>query len=185
EGLAACDEATFGAWSPALPPNRISPTMSVAPRVIIIGAGLAGLACARALFRRGLSCAILEASDDIGGRVRTDCVDGFQLDRGFQVFLSGYPEASAVLDYPALKLQAFHPGALVRYAGRFHRLSDPLRRPQDALATVMSPIGSLRDKLTVLRMRQDALHRHLSSRAGGASRTTLEALRSYGFSPAM
>lgn len=159
--------------------------MSVAPRVIIIGAGLAGLACARALSGRGLSCTILEASDDIGGRVRTDRVDGFQLDRGFQVFLSGYPEATAVLDYPALRLQAFHPGALVRYAGRFHRVSDPFRRPQDALATVMSPVGSLRDKLTVLKLRQDALHRHLSARAGGASRTTLDALRSYGFSLAM
>ncbi len=159
--------------------------MSVAPRVIIIGAGLAGLACARSLVGRGLSCTILEASDDVGGRVRTDRVDGFQLDRGFQVFLSGYPEASAVLDYPALRFQSFHPGALVRYAGRFHRLSDPFRRPQDALATVMSPVGSLRDKLTVLRLRQDALHRQLSTRAGGGAHTTLEALQAYGFSLAM
>ena len=159
--------------------------MSVAPRVIIIGAGLAGLACARSLSGRGLSCTILEASDDVGGRVRTDRVDGFQLDRGFQVFLSGYPEASAVLDYPALRLQSFHPGAMVRYAGRFHRLSDPFRRPQDALATVMSPVGSLRDKLTVLRLRQDALHRQLYTRAGGGTHTTLEALQAYGFSPAM
>ncbi len=159
--------------------------MSVTPRVIIIGAGLAGLACARVLVKRGLACTILEASDDIGGRVRTDRVDGFQLDRGFQVFLSGYPEATAVLDYSALRLQAFHPGALVRYAGRFHRLSDPFRRPQDVLATVMSPVGSLRDKLTVLRLRQDALHRHLSARAGGVSHSTLEALQAYGFSPAI
>lgn len=159
--------------------------MSVVPRVIIIGAGLAGLACARALSERGRSCTILEASDDIGGRVRTDRVDGFQLDRGFQVFLSGYPEASSVLDYAALRLQRFHPGALVRYAGRFHRLSDPFRRPQDLLSTLMSPVGSLRDKLTVLRLRQDALHRQLAARTGGGGHTTLEALRAYGFSRAM
>jgi len=159
--------------------------MSVTPHVIIIGAGLAGLACARVLVTHGVSCTILDASDDIGGRVRTDRVDGFQLDRGFQVFLSGYPEATAVLDYSALRLQAFHPGALVRYAGRFHRLSDPFRRPQDVLATVMSPVGSLRDKLTVLRLRQDALHRHLSARAGGESQSTLQALQAYGFSPVM
>lgn len=159
--------------------------MSVAPRIIIIGAGLAGLACARALFRHGFSCTILDASDEIGGRVRTDRVDGFLLDRGFQVFLSGYPEATAVLDYSALRLQAFHPGALVRYAGRFHRVSDPFRRPQDALATAMSSIGSLRDKLTVLKLRQDALHRQLSTRAGGEAQTTLEALQAYGFSSAM
>ncbi|MBA5871495.1 MAG: NAD(P)-binding protein [Nitrospira sp. CR2.1] len=159
--------------------------MSVTPRIIIIGAGLAGLACARALFRHGFSCTILDASDEIGGRVRTDHVDGFQLDRGFQVFLSGYPEATAVLDYPALRLQAFHPGALVRYAGRFHRVSDPFRRPQDALGTAMSPIGSLRDKLTVLKLRKDALGRQLAMRAGGGAQTTLEALQAYGFSPAM
>lgn len=159
--------------------------MSVAPRIIIIGAGLAGLACARALFRHGFSCTILDASDEIGGRVRTDRVDGFLLDRGFQAFLSGYPEATAVLDYSALRLQAFHPGALVRYAGRFHRVSDPFRRPQDALATAMSSIGSLRDKLTVLKLRQDALHRQLSTRAGGEAQTTLEALQAYGFSSAM
>ena len=159
--------------------------MSATPRIIIIGAGLAGLACARALSGRGLSCTILDASDEIGGRVRTDRVDGFQLDRGFQVFLSGYPEAQATLDYPALKLQTFHPGALVRYAGRFHRVSDPFRRPQDALATAMSSIGSLRDKLTMLKLRQDALHRQLSTRAGGGAQTTLEALQAYGFSSAM
>ncbi len=109
----------------------------------------------------------------------------FQLDRGFQVFLSGYPEARRVLDYPALKLRPFHPGALVRYAGRFHRISDPLRRPQDLSPPLTSPIGSLGDKLKILGLRQDALNQRLCGRVGGGERTTMEALQAYGFSPAM
>ncbi|MGC3976129.1 MAG: NAD(P)/FAD-dependent oxidoreductase [Nitrospira sp.] len=159
--------------------------MSVSARVIIVGAGLAGLTCAQHLVRQGLACTILEASDEVGGRVRTDRVDGFQLDRGFQVLLTGYPEATNVLDYPALQLQAFHPGALVHCGGRFHRISDPLRRPQDLLAGLMNPIGSFRDKLTILRLRQDALNQRVCAQAGGGNRTTLEALASYGFSAAM
>lgn len=159
--------------------------MAANPRVIIIGAGLAGLACARHLSKAGLACSMLDASDAVGGRVRTDRVDGFQLDRGFQVFLTGYPEARQVLDYRALKLQAFHPGGMVRYAGSFHRFSDPFRRPQDLLSTMTSPIGSFSDKLKVLRLRRDALHGRLCGQAGGGERITLEALRAYGFSPAM
>lgn len=116
--------------------------MSTAPRVLIIGAGLA---CARRLTQSGIACTVLEGSDDVGGRVRTDRVEGFQLDRGFQVFLSGYPEARTTLDYPSLELKPFYPGALVRYAGQFYRMSDPLRRPQDIVQSLLSPIGSLAD----------------------------------------
>jgi phytoene dehydrogenase-like protein len=159
--------------------------MSATARVIIVGAGLAGLACAKHLVRRGVTCTILEASDEAGGRVRTDRVEGFQLDRGFQVLLTGYPEAATLLDYPALQLCSFHPGALIRYAGRFHRISDPLRRPQDLLSGLMSPIGTFRDKVTILRLRQDAVNHRLCAQAGGGDRTTMEALQAYGFSSAM
>lgn len=159
--------------------------MSATARVIIVGAGLAGLACALHLVRRGIACTVVEASDVVGGRVRTDRVDGFQLDRGFQVFLTGYPEAANLLDYPALHLHSFYPGALVRYAGGFHRISDPLRRPQDLFSSLLGPIGSWHDKLTILRLRQDALNRRVCAQAGGRDRTTLEALQAYGFSPAM
>ena len=159
--------------------------MSSTPRVIIIGAGVAGLACARHLSKTGLACSLLEASDAVGGRVRTDRVEGFQLDRGFQVFLTGYPEARKMLDYAALQLQPFYPGAMVRYAGGFHRISDPFRRPQDCFSTMTSPIGSFSDKLKVLRLRRDALQRRLCGQAGGGERTMLEVLQTYGFSPAM
>jgi phytoene dehydrogenase-like protein len=95
----------------------------------------------------------LEASDDVGGRVRTDHVDGYLLDRGFQVLLTAYPEARRVLDYSSLDLRPFYPGALVRFNGRFHRVADPWRRPVDALTHVFSPIGTLWDKCAVARLR--------------------------------
>lgn len=159
--------------------------MSTAPRVLIIGAGLAGLACARRLTQSGIACTVLEGSDDVGGRVRTDRMEGFQLDRGFQVFLTGYPEARQTLDYPSLGLQLFHPGAVIRYAGRFHRMSDPLRRPQNIVQTLLGPIGSLADKFRMLRLRRDALEHRLCSEVGGPSRSTLDVLQAYGFSDVM
>ena len=108
--------------------------------VVIIGAGLAGLCCARELTRQGRNCLLLEASDRVGGRVRTEIVDGFRIDRGFQVLLTSYPEARAVLDFDALQLHEFLPGALVRYGGKFHELTDPWRRPFAALKSLASPI---------------------------------------------
>ena len=151
------------------------------PQVLIIGAGLAGLACARRLTNAGLACTVLEASDGIGGRVRTDRVEGFQLDRGFQVFLSGYPEARKTLSYAALDLMPFHPGALIRYGGRFHVMSDPFHRPQDLLQTLVSPIGSLADKFRMLRVRRDTL----CSKMRDSPQSTHDMLKAYGFSDAM
>lgn len=121
--------------------------------VLVVGAGLAGLCCARALDRAGTAVTVLEASDGVGGRVRTDRVDGFLLDRGFQILLTAYPEARAVLDYRALDLRAFAPGALVRYRGRFHKVADPLRMPLASLGGALSPIGSMQDKIRVLKAR--------------------------------
>ena len=79
--------------------------------IVIVGAGMAGLCCGRELTSRGVATQLLEASDDVGGRVRTDAVDGFLLDRGFQVLQTAYPEAQRVLDYEALQLRPFEPGA--------------------------------------------------------------------------
>lgn len=118
--------------------------------VVIVGAGLAGLACARTLQAAGVDAVILEAGDGVGGRVRTDTVDGFRLDRGFQILLSAYPELSRWFDLDALGFAAFAPGARVRVDGRFRTVGDPLRRPGDLLATLTAPVGSFADKVRLL-----------------------------------
>ena len=121
--------------------------------VVVVGAGLAGLACARHLAAAGVQPLVLEASDAVGGRVRTDVVDGFRLDRGFQVLLTAYPEAQALLDYDALDLRAFEPGAKVWLGDQLHHVGDPLRAPLSALPTLLAPIGTFADKLRILKLR--------------------------------
>ena len=153
--------------------------------MLIVGAGLAGLCCARELWQRGTQFLLLEASDGVGGRIRTDLVEGFRLDRGFQVFLTSYPEAQRVLDYQALQLRSFLPGALVRYRGQFHALTDPWRRPGTALGSAFSPIGSLVDKLRIARLRGRSLRGSLEESFRKPDTTTLAMLESSGFSVAM
>jgi phytoene dehydrogenase-like protein len=153
--------------------------------VIIVGGGLAGLCCARRLEQQGVRYLILEESDNAGGRIRTDRVEGFQLDRGFQVFLTSYPEARRVLDYNALELKPFLPGALVRCGGRFYQLTDPWRRPFAALNSVFSPVGSLFDKLRVARLRSRSTSGTIDDRFQDPETTTLQSLQEAGFSSAM
>lgn len=116
---------------------------------LIVGAGLAGLVCALELQARGVDAIILDAADAPGGRVRTDQVDGFLLDRGFQVLLTAYPEARRHLDYSALDLKPFYPGALVRADGKLRRLADPLRKPSDLVESIFSPVATLSDKVKI------------------------------------
>ncbi len=121
--------------------------------VAIIGAGLAGLSCALSLENAGIAVNLLEASDAQGGRVRTDVVEGFRLDRGFQVLLTAYPEAKRLLDYDALQLKKFEPGALVWHGGKFHRFADSFRNPGAAARFLFDPIVPLADKLRVEKLR--------------------------------
>lgn len=150
--------------------------------VLIIGGGLAGLSCARQLHAEGLNFRLLEASDRIGGRVRTDVVEGFLLDRGFQVFLTAYPEAQQILNYDQLDLRQFSPGSLIRYQNKFQRLSDPWRQPQHLFATALSSVASLRDKLRIASFRRDMLSGNLDAIYNRPEQTTIELLRSRGFS---
>ena len=134
--------------------SRVSKT---APKIVIVGAGLAGLACARTLAKAGVPFTLLEASNGVGGRVRTDVVDGFRLDRGFQVFLPAYPEARRLLDYAELDLRPIYRGADVFVKDRFHRVADPLMHPVAALKHLRDEtVVKMRDKWFTMVLRKEA-----------------------------
>jgi phytoene dehydrogenase-like protein len=125
---------------------------------------------------------VLEASDAVGGRVRTDIVDGFQLDRGFQVMLTAYPELQTQVDMRALDLRPFDPGALVWRNGKGHAVSDPFRKPQTLATTAFAPIGSVFDKARIVVLRARVLRRKSAVLLGGQDVSTDVALRAFGFS---
>jgi phytoene dehydrogenase-like protein len=153
--------------------------------VIIVGAGLAGLCCARELQAKGIGFQILEASDGIGGRVRTDAMDGFLLDRGFQVLLTAYPEAKRALDCTRLELKPFVPGVISWYAGRMNRLVDPWRTGGSWKATWQSEFGTLMDKLRIARLRSRLRRSSIEQIFLRPDRSTKEALTVEGFSNEM
>jgi phytoene dehydrogenase-like protein len=159
--------------------------MSSDSDILIIGGGLAGLCCALRLHQSGFAFQVLEASDRVGGRVRTDKAEGFLLDRSFQVLLTAYPEARRVLDYDALNLHPFYPGALIRYRNRFYRFADPWRHPVDGLLGIFTPIGSFADKLRIRKLRHHVLTGSLCDLYNRPETTTLQALRNIGFSEKM
>ncbi|MEU7760187.1 NAD(P)/FAD-dependent oxidoreductase [Micromonospora aurantiaca (nom. illeg.)] len=115
--------------------------------VVVVGGGLAGLAAARRLHRAGVPWRLLEAGDRLGGRVATDRVDGFLLDRGFQVLNAAYPRLTGLVDVGTLTMGWFTSGVLVRRGDRLERLVNPLREPTGAPGTLTAGIGSLTDRL--------------------------------------
>ena len=153
--------------------------------VVVVGAGLSGLTAAKVLHDQGVEVIVLEASNGLGGRVRTDEVDGFLLDRGFQVLLTAYPETRRQLDYGQLQLQRFEPGSLIRTESGFDCLADPWRQPRQAVNTLRAKTGSFADKLRIARLRYDASRGSLEDIFARSDRTTDEELRRRGFTSSM
>jgi phytoene dehydrogenase-like protein len=118
--------------------------------VAIIGAGLSGLTAACHLEKKGYKVAVFEASGQIGGRCKTEYMDGYVLDKGLHFFQKGYSESKKQLDFRSLRLESIYPGALVHYKNNFHLITNPLRRLSDVLSTAIAPISTLRDKLKMV-----------------------------------
>ena len=154
-------------------------------RAIIVGAGLAGLTCAKVLSERGAEVAVFEASDGVGGRVRTDERDDFLLDRGFQVYFTSYPVSKRHLDHAALDFRVFDPGAIVHSGRERSVLSDPVRDPKALVPTLLSGAATLGDKLRTPKVVASTFpggRISAGEEAGGDDTTTLEYLRASGLS---
>jgi phytoene dehydrogenase-like protein len=153
------------------------------PDVLIVGGGLAGLCCALHLHQSGRNFLLLEGSDQIGGRIRTDLVDGFRFDHGFQVLLTSYPEVRRILDLDSLGLRPFRSGAIVRIDAGFARITDPFRNPLSFISALRSPIGTLGDKLRIARWRRRLRSAPIDEIWRGPQTTAGDALTGLKFSP--
>ena len=167
--------------------NKLKTPQHMNPSTIIIGGGLSGLTAARQLHSQGIDFKLIEASDRIGGRVKTDVIDGFRLDHGFQVLLTAYPEAQRWLNYSELKLKAFNPGALLLYSdGLKDQLGDPLRDFGSLFPTLLSNAGSLSDKLKTWTLKNRLANMSIEEIFEQKESSTMDALsKEYGFSQKM
>lgn len=155
------------------------------PIITIIGAGISGLTAAVYLHQKGFQIKILEATERAGGRIKTDVVDGFRLDRGFQVLLTEYPEAKALLDYKKLNLKKFLPGATVLYDDGQFEIADPFRRPTALFATLFAPVGTLKDKVNTFLLKNKLLKISVPDIFNQQEIDTNSKLKNYGFSQKM
>ena len=155
------------------------------PSIHIIGGGISGLIAARVLEEHGLSATIIEATDRLGGRVKTDVVDGYSLDHGFQVLLTAYPAAKKYLDFDALALQEFLPGSAIFKNGKQKIIGDPLRNLSLLLPTLFSGIGTVNDKLKILALNRRLKKKSIQNIFAEKEQTTLVYLENIGFSEAI
>lgn len=151
-------------------------------KTVIIGAGVAGLTAAIELEKKGYKPVILEATDRVGGRVKTDFIDGYQLDHGFQVLLTAYPEVQRYLNLNDLNLHYFKPGARIFSNDAQTLFVDPLRQPSKLWAAVVSSAATLSDKWKIFRLSTSLKRKTLDQIFNAPSETTLNYLTQYGFS---
>ena len=151
-------------------------------KIHIIGGGVSGLIAASILEKNGFNPTVLEATERVGGRIKTDIIDGYQLDHGFQVILTAYPAVIKYLDYKALELQIFLPGASIFKAHRQSIIGDPLRDISLLISTLFSGIGSISDKFKILKLNHKIKKKSLTDIFSEKEQTTISYLRELGFS---
>lgn len=151
-------------------------------KIYIVGAGLSGLIAALELEKAGFSPIILEASDAIGGRMKTDEVDGFLLDHGFQVLNTAYPEAKKYLDFQALHLKSFEPGAVIFDGKDSYIITDPMRNPLKIVGMALSKVGTFLDKVKMFTLTQELKKKSNEEIFNEPTIPTHQYLKNYGFS---
>ncbi len=151
-------------------------------RVVVVGAGLAGLACASDLAAAGATVRVLEAGDAVGGRMRTDQQAGFLLDRGFQVFNTSYPQVKRRMDLRALQLRAFTPGMLLYTSRGRVRFTDPTRQPRQAGDLLTGRLAGPRDLAALTLLTARDMFGPVGRIRRGRDQTTLAALKRAGIS---
>jgi len=150
--------------------------------IYIIGAGISGLIAAYELEKEGYNPTIIEQTDEVGGRVKTINEKGYALDFGFQVLLSAYPLANEYLDMDKLQLCYLESGALVYTNSKAYLIGDPLRNWKVLVPTLMADIGSISDKLKILKLNLRIKHKSLEEIFKSPETTTHEYLVEFGFS---
>ena len=151
--------------------------------IYIIGAGVSGLIAAYELEQEGYHPIIIEQTDEVGGRVKTIHEKGYALDLGFQVLLSAYPLAKKYLDLEALELHKLESGALIYVNDKAYRIGDPMRNWKMLFPTIFSDIGSISDKLKVLKLNNRLKRKSIDEIFESHETTTLQYLIEFGFSP--
>lgn len=150
--------------------------------IAIIGAGVSGLVAANYLESKGFSPIVFEASDRVGGRVKTDYTDEFQFDRGFQVLLTSYPAAQKYLNYELLDLKKFKPGAVIFNQGKSTKIGDASRDFSFLFSTLFSSVGSIRDKLKIVKLGNKLKKKNFDDIFRAPEISTLNYLKNEGFS---
>jgi protoporphyrinogen oxidase len=151
-------------------------------KIHIIGAGVSGLIAAQILENYGYHPTIIEASNSVGGRVKSDVVKGYTLDHGFQVLLTSYPAAKKYLDYDGLSLQKLLPGATIFKNGKAQTIGDPLRNLSLLFPTILSSIGSFADKVKILKLNSLLKKKKITAIFKTSEKSTLQYLEDFGFS---
>jgi len=151
-------------------------------KIHIIGAGISGLIAAQILENHGYHPTIIDASATVGGRVKSDIVNGYTLDHGFQVLLTSYPAAKKYLNYEALDLQKLLPGATLFKNGKAQTIGDPLRSLSLLFPTLLSKVGTLSDKVKILKLNTLLKKKKITAIFKTEEKTTLQYLKDFGFS---
>ena len=151
-------------------------------KIHIIGAGISGLIAAQVLEKNGYKPTIIEATDYAGGRVKTDVINGYQLDHGFQVLLDAYPKVKQYLDLKALSAQYFSPGAIIFKNGEKQIIGDGFRNRNLLWSTLLTNVATFSDKVKILALNKSLRHTTLKEIFDKPEQTTLNYLKSKGFS---